>query len=172
MPEHRHDEIVAALAEAFAELTDTDHALRVAQQIHAGTVNLNNGITLCIPGSQVRRFPSAIDIERQAKPFARPLTRYQAEMPATKKLAEISTAASMCGQRQMNDGLKRTRIQSVGSNPPWTTLNPAIGPMIGPVFVPYTPQLRPIWKVMTAPATTPIAKPTAKMRRQNRNICS
>lgn len=31
----------------------------------------------------------------------------------------------MCGQRQTNDGLKMTRIQSVGSNRPWTTLNPA-----------------------------------------------
>lgn len=69
--------------------------------------------------------PSAIDIERRAKPFARPLTRYQAEIPATKKLAEISTAASMCGQRQRKDGLKMTRIQSVGSNWPWTTLYPA-----------------------------------------------
>ncbi|MEV5533963.1 hypothetical protein [Streptomyces prunicolor] len=55
MPEYRPGEIVAALAEAFAELTDTEHALRMAQQIHASTMNLNNGITLCIPRSRVRR---------------------------------------------------------------------------------------------------------------------
>jgi hypothetical protein len=55
VPEHRPDEIVAALAETFAELTDTEQAPRVTQQIHAGTVHLNCGITLCIPGSQFWR---------------------------------------------------------------------------------------------------------------------
>src|SRR4051794_25253657 len=41
-------------------------------------------------------------------------------MPATKKLAEISTARSMCGHRQMNDGLKMVFTQSVGTyRPSW-----------------------------------------------------
>src|SRR5258707_290540 len=55
---------------------------------------------------------------------ARPLTRYQAPIPATKKLAEIITAFSMCGQRQMNDGLKITCSQLTGTNRPLRTANP------------------------------------------------
>jgi hypothetical protein len=39
-------------------------------------------------------------------------------MPATKKLAEINTATTICGQRQTNDGLKMASIQLVGSNRP------------------------------------------------------
>jgi hypothetical protein len=41
-------------------------------------------------------------------------------MPATKKLAEISTASNMCGQRTMNDGVKMVSSQLVGSNLPST----------------------------------------------------
>ena len=46
-------------------------------------------------------------------------------MPATKKLAEIRTASTMCGHRHRNDGLKMACIQLVGSNWPFRTTNPA-----------------------------------------------
>ncbi|GFJ95526.1 hypothetical protein Prum_091680 [Phytohabitans rumicis] len=46
-------------------------------------------------------------------------------MPATKKLAEISTARTMCGHRHTNDRLKIASSQSVGSNRPSRTTNPA-----------------------------------------------
>jgi hypothetical protein len=46
-------------------------------------------------------------------------------MPATKNAAEISTASTMCGHRQTNDRLKIASTQSVGSNRPFRTTNPA-----------------------------------------------
>src|SRR6266508_4696869 len=68
--------------------------------------------------------PRPMETERRANGSALPLTRYQAQIPATKKAAEISTAPSMCHQRQMNDGLKITCSQSTGSNRPRRITNP------------------------------------------------
>src|ERR1700751_1601091 len=68
--------------------------------------------------------PSPMDTVRRANGSCRPFTRYQAPIPATKKADEISTATSMCGQRQINDGLKITCSQLVGTNCPLRTVNP------------------------------------------------